>query len=90
MPERRTTRERVHQPYARRGARRALRARPPSALQPNPGAGRAKELERIACPPPRSRRAGGRSIPVVFTTTLGNGYLGSRIDEERSEMRYLV
>ena len=23
-------------------------------------------------------------------TTLGNGYLGSRIDEERSEMRYLV
>ena len=23
-------------------------------------------------------------------TTLGNGYLGSRYDEERSEMRYLV
>ncbi len=23
-------------------------------------------------------------------TTLGNGYLGSRIDEERSKMRYLV
>lgn len=23
-------------------------------------------------------------------TTPGNGYLGSRIDEERSEMRYLV
>lgn len=23
-------------------------------------------------------------------TTLGNGYLGSRIDEERSEMRYVV
>ena len=22
--------------------------------------------------------------------TLGNGYLGSRIDEERSEIRYLV
>lgn len=22
--------------------------------------------------------------------TLGNGYLGSRIDEERSKMRYLV
>lgn len=22
--------------------------------------------------------------------TLGNGYLGSRIDEERSEMRYVV
>ncbi|CAN6803558.1 unnamed protein product, partial [Brassica oleracea] len=27
---------------------------------------------------------------VKSKTTLGNGYLGSRIDEERSEMRYLV
>ena len=27
---------------------------------------------------------------ITITTTLGNGYLGSRIDEERSEMRYLV
>ena len=26
----------------------------------------------------------------LFKTTLGNGYLGFRIDEERSEMRYLV
>jgi trehalose/maltose hydrolase-like predicted phosphorylase len=26
----------------------------------------------------------------VTDTTLGNGYLGSRIDEERSKMRYLV
>ena len=26
----------------------------------------------------------------LIHTTLGNGYLGSRIDEERSEMRYLV
>ncbi|CAN7110905.1 unnamed protein product, partial [Brassica rapa subsp. narinosa] len=26
---------------------------------------------------------------VKSKTTLGNGYLGSRIDEERSEMRYL-
>jgi hypothetical protein len=26
----------------------------------------------------------------VTITTLGNGYLGSCIDEERSEMRYLV
>ena len=34
------------------------------------------------------------SSPVLqiylIHTTLGNGYLGSRIDEERSEMRYLV
>lgn len=26
----------------------------------------------------------------ITQTTLGNGYLGSCIDEERSEMRYLV
>ncbi|CAN7092681.1 unnamed protein product, partial [Brassica rapa subsp. narinosa] len=26
---------------------------------------------------------------VKSKTTLGNGYLGSRIDEERSKMRYL-
>lgn len=41
---------------------------------------------------PASRR---RTPPVllrylIIHTTLGNGYLGSRIDEERSEMRYLV
>ena len=29
-------------------------------------------------------------LPLYSKTTLGNGYLGSRIDEERSEMRYLV
>lgn len=34
-------------------------------------------------PPPASRS-------YKIHTTLGNGYLGSRIDEERSEMRYLV
>ena len=27
---------------------------------------------------------------ILIHTTLGNGYLGSRIDEERSKMRYLV
>ena len=34
-------------------------------------------------------RAVGDILPR-YITTLGNGYLGSRIDEERSEMRYLV
>lgn len=32
-------------------------------------------------------------VPVALNNdgmTLGNGYLGSRIDEERSEMRYVV
>jgi trehalose/maltose hydrolase-like predicted phosphorylase len=27
---------------------------------------------------------------LIILKTLGNGYLGSRIDEERSKMRYLV
>ena len=31
-----------------------------------------------------------RSDDALIHTTLGNGYLGSRIDEERSKMRYLV
>ena len=31
-----------------------------------------------------------RSDDSLIHTTLGNGYLGSRIDEERSKMRYLV
>lgn len=30
------------------------------------------------------------SAPENDGMTLGNGYLGSRIDEERSEMRYVV
>ncbi|KAJ0042044.1 hypothetical protein Pint_17094 [Pistacia integerrima] len=43
----------------------------------------------------RSRRPGHgargmRGLLSLSITTLGNGYLGSRIDEERSEMRYLV
>ena len=36
---------------------------------------------------------GVRVVCGIFVkpkTTLGNGYLGSRIDEERSKMRYLV
>ena len=43
-----------------------------------------------ACPEPRDAEARGRRVLHVCKTTLGNGYLGSRIDEERSEMRYLV
>jgi hypothetical protein len=38
-------------------------------------------------------RPAGRSVRsdcILIHTTLGNGYLGSRIDEERSKMRYLV
>ena len=32
----------------------------------------------------------GPPSPQKPKTTLNNGYLGSRIDEERSEMRYVV
>ena len=39
---------------------------------------------------PETVRAGGVVVFKYVKTTLGNGYLGSRIDEERSEMRYLV
>ena len=31
-----------------------------------------------------------RALRFQSNTTLNNGYLGSRNDEERSEMRYLV
>lgn len=39
---------------------------------------------------PETVRLGDVVIFKYVKTTLGNGYLGSRIDEERSEMRYLV
>lgn len=39
---------------------------------------------RMACQPPHALQC------YKIHMTLGNGYLGSRIDEERSEMRYLV
>jgi hypothetical protein len=39
---------------------------------------------------PFAARNGGPKAPVESNTTLGNGYLGSRIDEERSKLRYLV
>ena len=55
------------------------------------GAVRAKELTteyRLAVAVPTVRC--GSSGIRISRTTLGNGYLGSRIDEERSEMRYLV
>lgn len=57
-----------------------------------PGAVSVKENKnRIDAPmaPVRGVAVGMRRILKV-KTTLGNGYLGSRIDEERSEMRYLV
>ena len=48
-----------------------------------------KRNERARPRPPQGRRRGAASFTYA-KMTLGNGYLGSRIDEERSEMRYLV
>ena len=57
----------------------------------NPGAECAKELKpkSVAGRLRHDLRAG---VDVLYLSkmTLGNRYLGSRIDEERSEMRYLV
>jgi hypothetical protein len=57
----------------------------------NPGAESAKEygIDSLT-PAPRPRRAREEPRFDRNEMTLGNGYLGSRIDEERSEMRYLV
>lgn len=94
MPKHQTTRERVYKTVCAGGWERehsCPHSPSPPVPKQNPGAGRAKELKRIRLPPAPVSACGGRSILVVlFTTTLGNGYLGSRIDEERSEMRYLV
>lgn len=60
-----------------------------------PGAQRAKEMQSIGTDavgdPDGARPLRDRTgHHTCVRTTLGNGYLGSRIDEERSEMRYLV
>ena len=59
-----------------------------------PGTECAKEPEQEKCSPVTPVRGVFPDQCAIFSinikTTLGNGYLGSRIDEERSEMRYLV
>jgi hypothetical protein len=71
----------------------------PAGFRPranNPGAGRRQGTPngpQGAAPPSAGRAPGAaraEKTVVLTETTLGNGYLGSRIDEERSEMRYLV
>lgn len=61
--------------------------------QPNNGAGGVKEhgyRRATTGSPGRTEARRGKRKRQIIHTTLGNGYLGSRIDEERSEMRYLV
>ena len=54
---------------------------------PRRGMRQGNQTELHASPP---HVCGRRKRLSKTQTTLGNGYLGSRIDEERSEMRYLV
>ena len=60
--------------------------------KPTPGARSAKENinKGLIHPLPFAGHRGLGKASFKTETTLGNGYLGSRIDEERSEMRYLV
>lgn len=72
-----------------------LGPRPPSGgegPQQNPRR-RTASRNTLCCLARGCGRLAGRastSDVIIINTTLGNGYLGSRIDEERSKMRYLV
>ncbi|KAF1854964.1 hypothetical protein Lal_00043796 [Lupinus albus] len=60
----------------------------PNNKTPAPNAPR--KLKSFSSPPSARRRCScGRRCDTLILKTLGNGYLGSCIDEERSEMRYL-
>ncbi|WZZ14973.1 hypothetical protein YC2023_108062 [Brassica napus] len=61
-------------------------------ISPNPGTKSVKEnaTKQPAFANPETVFVRKQCCNVKSKTTLGNGYLSSRIDEERSEMRYLV
>ncbi|WZZ15300.1 hypothetical protein YC2023_108389 [Brassica napus] len=61
-------------------------------ISPNPGMKSVKEnaTKQPAFANPETVFVRKQCCNVKSKTTLGNGYLGSRIDEERSKMRYLV
>ncbi|WZZ00062.1 hypothetical protein YC2023_072390 [Brassica napus] len=61
-------------------------------ISPNPGTKSVKEnaTKQPAFANPETVFVRKQCCNVKSKTTLGNGYLGSRIDEERSKMRYLV
>ncbi|WZY99984.1 hypothetical protein YC2023_072313 [Brassica napus] len=60
-------------------------------ISPNPGTKSVKEnaTKQPAFANPETVFVRKQCCNVKSKTTLGNGYLGSRIDEERSKMRYL-
>lgn len=75
------------------GVAHPLLARPVRTTQLRRGKRQGKWTDRARVPVgPGDGVPVGRALHFsrVYQTTLGNGYLGSRIDEERSEMRYLV
>ncbi|CAN7092985.1 unnamed protein product, partial [Brassica rapa subsp. narinosa] len=61
-------------------------------ISPNPGTKSVKEnaTKQPAFANPETVFVRKQCCNVKSKTTLGNGYLGSRIDEERSKMRYLA
>ncbi|WZZ71351.1 hypothetical protein YC2023_082721 [Brassica napus] len=61
-------------------------------ISPNPGTKSVKEhsTKRSGFANPETVFVRKQCYNVKFKTTLGNGYLGSRIDKERSKMRYLL
>ncbi|CAG7876027.1 unnamed protein product, partial [Brassica rapa] len=61
-------------------------------ISPNPSTKSVKEnaTKQPAFANPETVFVRKQCYNVKSKTTLGNGYLGSRIDEERSKMRYLV
>lgn len=77
--------------HARELLSRSCRARC-FRISQNPGTKSVKEHanERLAFASPETECGRMLCCELKSKTTLGNGYLGSRIDEERSEMRYLV
>jgi len=92
-----------NRPRTRHPCRRApgrspvARPRPPTSAKEGRGRNRTHGAERRQGTPllpsaglRPARRPPPASDAIVIHTTLGNGYLGSRIDEERSKMRYLV
>ena len=89
--------QRARKPVRRKEADWRDRSTSSRQSEQTPGANRAKESKRkkghVFCR--RTVRGVDASVMLfscrkIYRTTLGNGYLGSRIDEERSEMRYLV
>lgn len=65
-------------------------ANPCLPTKTNPGVSRAKENEAVRWGQTGDVSRGRLHDDMSCKMTLGNGYLGSCIDEERSEMRYLV